>query len=280
MTVTHPPQDAVDPANRVPRRPADLFAEALSAAAPRLALRTAQGTLLPLDVHRWCSEAAGADQPLLDRCRGPVLDVGCGPGRLVAALARRGTEVLGVDVTPSAGALARAAGATVLTASVFEALPGEGRWGTVILADGSIGIGGDPLTLLRRVRRLLDPSGLLLLEVEPHETHERLTVRLEDGEGECSAPFPWARLGPGAGRQVALRAGLRLREQWSAGGRRFLTLTPTTGDEQEPLTASLDDYAGVRTGRRPGGDDGAPSSTTDPAAVVPAAGRASKGRTR
>ncbi|GGV47985.1 hypothetical protein GCM10010495_77200 [Kitasatospora herbaricolor] len=278
--MTHPPQDAVDSANRVPRRPADLFAEALRATAPRLALRTAEGTLLPLDVHRWRCEAAGADQPLLDRCRAPVLDVGCGPGRLVAALTRRGTEVLGVDVTPSAGALARAAGATVLTASVFETLPGEGRWGTVILADGSIGIGGDPLTLLRRVRQLLDPRGLLLLEVEPHETHERLTVRLEDGEGQRSAPFPWARLGPRAGRQVALRAGMRLCEQWSAGGRRFLSLTPATGDEQEPLTVSFDDNAGVRTGRRPGGDDGAPSFTTESGAVAPAAGRASKGRIR
>lgn len=40
--------------------------------------------------------------------RGSVLDVGCGTGELVLALQRRGYDVLGVDISPIAVALARA----------------------------------------------------------------------------------------------------------------------------------------------------------------------------
>src|SRR5438132_7335064 len=39
-----------------------------------------------------------------------VLDVGCGPGRHAPALARRGNEVVGVDVSPRFVELARAGG--------------------------------------------------------------------------------------------------------------------------------------------------------------------------
>ena len=37
--------------------------------------------------------------------------------------------------------------------------PGEGRWDTVLFIDGNVGIGGDPIALLRRVRQLLAPAG-------------------------------------------------------------------------------------------------------------------------
>ena len=42
------------------------------------------------------------------------------------------------------------AGGPALVRSVFETLPGEGRWDTVLLMDGNIGIGGDPAALLGR----------------------------------------------------------------------------------------------------------------------------------
>jgi len=39
--------------------------------------------------------------------------------------------------------------------SVFDALPAEGRWHTALLADGNVGIGGDPIRLLSRLRGLI-----------------------------------------------------------------------------------------------------------------------------
>ncbi|MCY0919376.1 methyltransferase domain-containing protein [Streptomyces sp. H27-G5] len=60
-------------------------------------LRDAEGWSFPLDVGRWSGRADPADEAVLERCTGPILDVGCGAGRLVEALARRGHAVLGVD---------------------------------------------------------------------------------------------------------------------------------------------------------------------------------------
>ncbi|MFB7185523.1 methyltransferase domain-containing protein [Streptomyces sp. NPDC056230] len=70
---------------------------------PRLTDR--RRTRLP--VHRWCAHPTRADQTLLERCVGPVLDIGCGPGRLCRALLRQGVFALGIDVAPHAVAARR-----------------------------------------------------------------------------------------------------------------------------------------------------------------------------
>lgn len=115
---------------------------------------------------------AGRDDPddlerlILARCEAPVLDVGCGPGRLVAALNARGVPALGIDVSRQAVEQTRRRGAMALRRAVEDPVPAEGRWGTVLLADGSIGIGGDPGALLRRCRLLVGPRGLVLVETD------------------------------------------------------------------------------------------------------------------
>ena len=56
----------------------------------RLGLHTAAGEIVELDVARWLAGADDADDTVLDRCTGPVLDIGCGPGRFVSSLNARG----------------------------------------------------------------------------------------------------------------------------------------------------------------------------------------------
>ena len=53
---------------------------------------------------------------------------------------------------------------------VLGPLPGEGTWDHVLLADGNIGIGGDPLRLLHRAAHLLRPGGTVLVETDPGRT--------------------------------------------------------------------------------------------------------------
>ena len=57
------------------------------------------------------------------------------------ALAERGIPVLGIDITPCAVEQARSSGGLVMLRDVSDRLPGAGRWMTVLLADGNIGIG-------------------------------------------------------------------------------------------------------------------------------------------
>ncbi|MFF7022907.1 methyltransferase domain-containing protein [Streptomyces klenkii] len=221
-----------DPAAPPARIPApwrsDPYADAVSTGRGPLFLRRTDGWMLPLDVERWCAEADPADLTVLDRCRGPVIDIGCGPGRLVTALATRGHPVLGVDVSPAAVDRTRRGGGAALCRSVFAPLPGEGRWGTALLIDGNIGIGGDPAALLGRVARLTAPGGLLIAESAGPDAgervDERVEVRVDDGRGRTGPPFPWARVGTAALTRHARRAGWRVAERWTVSGRSFSAL--------------------------------------------------------
>ncbi|MDH6143763.1 MULTISPECIES: methyltransferase domain-containing protein [Kitasatospora] len=205
----------------------DPFAEAVRTERGPLWLRQDDGRRIRLDIERWCAPAAGADHSLLRRCsvlNAPVVDLGCGPGRLVAALLALGVPALGIDITGAAVARTCRLGGLALRRSVFQRLPAEGRWGGVLLADGNLGIGGDPDALLHRSAELLAPNGLLLVEVDRHELDDRLIVRLEGPDGRLGPPFPWARLGAAAAVRRARGAGLAEAERWSSHGRRFLAL--------------------------------------------------------
>ncbi len=160
-------------------------------------LRDRTGITIPLDVGRWRGEPDAVEWAMLETLPDPVLDIGCGPGRVAGALAARGRRALGIDSSPAAVLEATTRGATVLCRSVFDALPGERRWGSAVLLDGSIGIGGDPVALVSRVAQLLRGGGHLLVEVDPPgSTSGELLVRVERDQRTCpGAWFPWARVG-------------------------------------------------------------------------------------
>ncbi|MGW5264098.1 methyltransferase domain-containing protein [Microbispora sp. NPDC004025] len=200
-----------------------LYAESLDGA--RVEVESADGGTWPLEARRWIDGAEG-DEAMLARCADPTLDVGSGPGRLTVALTRRGVRALGIDVTPRAVRLTRLAGGRALCRDVFGHVPGAGRWGTVLLADGNIGIGGDPDALLRRVRELLRPGGEVVAELDPPGAatrSERIRLRRE---GRATAWFAWARVSVSDIGPLAGRTGFRPVEVWSEAGRWFSVLTP------------------------------------------------------
>jgi SAM-dependent methyltransferase len=187
---------------------------------PAWQLRYADGTASPLDLRSWCTPRPGDDE-LLAAAGGSVLDIGCGPGRLTAALTRQGRVALGIDISAGAVRLTRASGAAALHRSVFARLPGTGRWQTALLADGNIGIGGDPVRLLARTRDLLAADGTALVELDQQGTGRTVVVRLENDVGDTSGWFRWAHVGPLGLEALAFRAGMRTERIWSAQGRWF-----------------------------------------------------------
>jgi len=200
----------------------ELRLDSVDVAAPRLVARMPDGSAIALPLERWLGAASPTDRAVLERCRGPVLDVGCGPGRHVHALARSGVLAMGVDISPVAVALTRRRGAHAVEASVFDQLPGGGTWRTALLLDGNVGIGGHPGALLRRVATLLSPDGEALVEVEPPGCATfACTVRLESGGRRISDSFRWARVGIDGIDDLAHDAGMQVLERWQDEGRWF-----------------------------------------------------------
>ena len=178
------------------------------------------GAVLPLPAHHWLGDPDRGDHRLfLDHCTGSTLDVGCGPGRLVGALAARRLLAMGIDVSGEAVRQARARGAHAVLGDVFGAVPRSGEWDHVLLADGNIGIGGDPVRLLDRVHGLLRTGGTAFVEVDPASVGLVLhRLRLRVG-AHTSAPFRWASVGADAVRSLAAEAALDVTGWRHAAGR-------------------------------------------------------------
>ncbi|MEX2274106.1 MAG: class I SAM-dependent methyltransferase [Actinomycetota bacterium] len=188
-------------------------------------LRSICGRVICLHVDRWMTTPALEEGPILDRVSGPVLDVGCGPARHTLELQRRGISVLGIDSSSEAVRIASRRGARVLRASVFDRLPDEGLWGSVLLLDGNLGIGGDPERLLARARGLVRDDGGALVEVEsPGAGSHRLDVVLEVDGARRTDPFPWALVEADDLASVAQTAGFVVAEVWDGAGRWFARL--------------------------------------------------------
>lgn len=182
------------------------------------------GSTLDLAVERWLASPAPEEAAVLERARPAVLDVGCGPGRHVLALAERGVTALGVEIAPHAVRIASERGAPVLERSIFERLPGAGRWSSALLLDGNIGIGGDPAALLARLAELLHDKGQVLVEVEGPLVESRTLRARVVAHGQRSDWFAWGIVSVTDVGDFATRAGFALRDCWTDAGRYFSCL--------------------------------------------------------
>jgi SAM-dependent methyltransferase len=190
--------------------------------------RSRSTTRVTMDVSRWNADADDADLTLLSRVTGPVLDIGCGPGRMVRAALDLGMHAVGIDVSAAALDIASSLGGSFFRGSVFDRVPGEGMWQTTLLVDGNVGIGGDIPNLLARCRNLLSPSGEIVVELNADAAHEEhFFAEVVDSRGNRSDSFPWAEIGLDRLRLMLARLDLELIQSWELDGRSFCRLAKT-----------------------------------------------------
>jgi 2-polyprenyl-3-methyl-5-hydroxy-6-metoxy-1,4-benzoquinol methylase len=192
-----------------------------------------------------------------------LLDVGCGPGRHALALARRGFEVHGVDLSPDFIEIARAAATAEDLPATFEELDvrdlaADGEFDAVLcLCQGGFGLlgGDDDDDVIGRIARAVRPGGRIAVsafsagfairwledgeDFDPRTGvfHEHATVRNDAGEERvfemwttCFTVRELALMARGAGLEVRAIHGVRPGEYASG---------PPTLDHPEILLFAL-----------------------------------------
>jgi SAM-dependent methyltransferase len=196
-------------------------------------IRHEDGQVRVLPAHRWLGARCAADgsaasgddfdevfdEAVTQMCSAPTIELGCGPGRLVARLIQLGIPALGIDRSATAIRLAGRGGAPALLGDVFQPLPGTGLWQTVLLVDGNVGLGGDPVRILGRAAELLGRDGRCVAEFETEAIGIRARwVRLESAH-DVGPWFRWASVGVDSAETLAAQVGLTLTSVRLIGGR-------------------------------------------------------------
>ncbi len=238
LTHTWEPRASLAPTGRPGRsRAAALFGQgsdepyalAMGQGKGSLTLRPLNAVGMPepivFDVHSWCAPATGLERALLGRLAGPLLDIGCGPGRLLSAAQSLGMTALGLDTSAQAVQRALNRGTRAVRQSVFAAVPHAGRWHAAVLLDGNVGIGGNVGALLRRCGQLLAADGTLLVEADPDDgVDAAFHAVMEDDGGNVSDAFRWACVGLTALNTYAQANGWQVTSTQRIQGRVFCRL--------------------------------------------------------
>ena len=95
---------------------------------------------------------------------GSVLEVGCGPGLMLAAFSRRGWKTLGIERNEKAAEEAQRRLGLDISVKPVEALPLDARFDLVIMFHVLEHI-ADPVTLLGECAKRLAPGGRIILNV-------------------------------------------------------------------------------------------------------------------
>lgn len=119
-------------------------------------------------------EARRIERLLPDHCR-RVLDVGCGRGVVLAALARRGVEAWGVERSAAAARGLDPSVRLVVAPDLAAAGLEPGSFGAITFRHVLEHL-EDPGATLRAARRLLHPAGVLLVEVPDFSSPQARTL--------------------------------------------------------------------------------------------------------
>ncbi len=154
------------------------------------------------------------------RCDGPVLELGCGSGRVCLALAQAGLDVVGIDSSPAMLSLARARAAASGIAKMVQleeadvcALTFQDQFALVLYPlNGFLHLltAEDQLAALRCAYRALMPGGFLIVDLpNPHAVFDPRTDgqvylrrRFSSLEGQAIASFTQAQTDLAAQRQL------------------------------------------------------------------------------
>ena len=130
-------------------------------------------------------------QQFASRCGSPILELGCGTGRVLLPLARQGYQITGVDLSLPMLEVARSkvaaedlSGQVTLSRQDMRELELDDRFNMAFAAINSfmhLLSTGDQLAALARIRTHLNPGGLLILDLFNPDLSRLLEARGQVG---------------------------------------------------------------------------------------------------
>ena len=113
------------------------------------------GTLYEMRVSRWTRSKPEGET---------VLEVGCGPGLMLAAFKRHHWRVFGIERSEEVAARARSIPGVEIVTTSIENLPADARFDLIILFQVLEHI-GEPVALLSECAKRLEPGGKVIVNV-------------------------------------------------------------------------------------------------------------------
>jgi ubiquinone/menaquinone biosynthesis C-methylase UbiE len=98
-----------------------------------------------------------------------VVDVGCGPGNLLASLGGKPKEIIGVDVAPGSLKLAKELGYITVLADATD-LPFQSGFADIVTLNATLHHCEDMKDVLKESARLVKPGGLLVTDHDPQRS--------------------------------------------------------------------------------------------------------------
>jgi 2-polyprenyl-3-methyl-5-hydroxy-6-metoxy-1,4-benzoquinol methylase len=138
-----------------------------------------------------------------------MLDVGCGSGDLLAHFAKQGWEIYGIDPSASAVEAAARRGARVHQGTLSDQ-PWQPESFTLITFQHALEHIADPVDALRRATALLEPGGLLVVDVPNWSSWQRRLL-FRDRWHPLELPRHLQHFSPRALERIAASLGLRVR---------------------------------------------------------------------
>lgn len=115
----------------------------------------------PEFIDRWQAAIGTLDDKI-------VIDVGCGPGNLLASLGGKPKMLIGLDISHGALRVAQTLGYQTILADVQD-LPLVSGCADVVMLNAVMHHADDMETVLREAARLVRPGGLLVTDMDPQK---------------------------------------------------------------------------------------------------------------